>query len=137
MKGLRISFILLFAVSFLSYALASSVRAQILSIPSGSLGTTVQASVGEFYLNLSGFVSPFASIVLSSDGVLMRTTIADEKGNFSIPQVLIKMGFSHFCLDAIDFKRIGESYTCFTIPPATDSVTMNNIFLPPTLGLSR
>jgi hypothetical protein len=63
--------------------------------------------------------------------------MADEKGNFSIPQVLIRTGFSHFCLDAIDFKRIGESYTCFTIPPATDSVTMTDIFLPPTLGLSR
>jgi hypothetical protein len=134
---LRITLVLFFTFYILGFTLASSVHAQILSIPPGSLGTTVQASVGEFYLNLSGFVSPFASIVLSSDGVLMRTTIADEKGNFSIPQVLIKEGFSHFCLDAVDFKRIGESYTCFNIPPATASVTMVDIFLPPTLGLSR
>jgi hypothetical protein len=63
--------------------------------------------------------------------------VADEKGNFIISQVLIKAGFKSFCLDAIDFKRIGESYTCFSIPPATASITMKDIFLPPTLGLSR
>ena len=103
----------------------------------GSLGTGVGASVGEFYLSLWGYVSPFASIVLTSDNVFIRATVADEKGNFIIAQVLIKAGFKSFCLDAIDFKRIGESYTCFSIPPATASVTMKDIFLPPTLGLSR
>jgi hypothetical protein len=103
----------------------------------GSLSTDVGASVGEFYLSLWGYVSPFASIVLTSDGVFMRATVADEKGNFIISQVLIKAGFKSFCLDAIDFKRIGESYTCFSIPPATASITMKDIFLPPTLGLSR
>ena len=103
----------------------------------GSLGTSVGASVGEFYLSLWGYISPFASVVLTSDGIFLRATVADEKGNFIISQVLIKAGFKSFCLDAIDFKRIGESYTCFSIPPATASITMKDIFLPPTLGLSR
>ena len=103
----------------------------------GKFDAKVTAKVGEFYLNLSGFVSPFASVVLSSDGIFMRATVADEKGNFYISSVLIKKGFSHFCLEAVDFKRIGESYTCINIPPATGSVTKDKIFLPPTLGLSK
>ncbi|MCL4354854.1 carboxypeptidase-like regulatory domain-containing protein [Patescibacteria group bacterium] len=90
------------------------------------------------YLNLSGYIAPFASIVLtSSDGIFLRSTVADKYGYFYITDVPIKRGFSGFCLDAIDFKRIGESFTCFNIPPAQASVTMKDIFLPPTLGLSR
>jgi hypothetical protein len=114
-----------------------NVLAQTPFIPTGSLNTQVQASVGEFYLSLWGYASPFASISLTLDGIFARSTVADEKGNFIISQVLIKAGLTNFCLDAIDFKRIGESYTCFAIPPVTNSVTMKNIFLPPTLGLSR
>ncbi len=91
-----------------------------------------------FYLNISGYIAPFASIVLtSSDGTFLRSTVADKDGYFYITDVPIKRGFSGFCLDAIDFKRIGESFTCFDIPPAQGSVTMKDIFLPPTLGLSR
>ena len=114
---------------------ASRVLAQVKI--SSSSAVQVQASVGQFYLSLWGYASPFASISLTFDGVFMRATVADEKGNFIISQVLIKAGFTNFCLDAIDFKRLGESYTCFSIPPATNSVTMKDIFLPPTLGLSR
>lgn len=116
--------------------LSASVLAQTSSL-SASLQTQVQGAVGEFYLALSGYISPFASVVLTSDGIFIIGTTADAKGDFTIAQVLIKKGFSSFCLDAIDFKRVGESYTCISIPPATASVTMNNIFLPPTLGLSR
>lgn len=102
-----------------------------------SFSPKVSAQVGSYYLNLFGFVSPYASVVLTVDGVFIRATVADSGGNFSITQVLISAGFSHFCLEAVDFKKIGDSYTCLSIPPATDSVTKKNIFLPPTLGLSR
>ena len=103
----------------------------------GALGSKVQAQVGEFYLNLSGFMSPYASIILTIDGVFIRATVADGNGDFYISQVLIKSGFDKFCLDAIDFKRIGESLTCINVPPAHGSITKKNIFLPPTLGLSK
>jgi len=98
---------------------------------------TAQAQVGNFYLNLSGYISPYASVVLTIDGIFARATVADAGGNFSISGVLIKKGFSHFCLEAVDFKRLGDSYTCFDIPPAKGEVTMKEIFLPPTLGLSK
>lgn len=128
--------LLLFLLVFL-FAFRYVVFAQIDNPIRGALRANVSASVGEFYLNLSGYISPFASIVLSSDGIFIRATVADQYGNFSISQVLIRRGFSHFCLDAVDFRRIGESLTCFNIPPAQDSVTMKDLFLPPTLGLSR
>lgn len=106
--------------------------------PRGRLGTDVQAKIGEFYLNVSGFASPNASIVMSlPDGTYMRSAVADQNGNFYISQVLIRRGFSGFCLTAIDFKRIGESTVCFSFPPATGDITMRDLFLPPTLGLAR
>ena len=123
-------------VVFLSFASLNSSLAQ-KTLPRGSLPTTVQASVGEFDLTLTGYITPNASIVLTIDGVFARATVADQNGNFYITDTLIKRGASKICLDAIDFKRIGESVTCFNIPPAQGSVTMKDIFLPPTLGLSR
>lgn len=106
-------------------------------LPKGSLNSSVSGTLGDFYLSVSGYIAPFASIVLTSDGVYLRATTADESGYFRIPEVLIKKGFSKFCFDAIDFRRLGESFSCKTIPPATGSVTIEDIFLPPTLGLSR
>lgn len=102
-----------------------------------SFSPKVSAQVGQFYLNLYGFVSPYASVVLTVDGVFMRAGVADSGGNFSFIQILINAGFSHFCLEAVDFKKIGDSFTCINIPPATSSVDKKNIFLPPTLGLSK
>ncbi len=107
------------------------------TLPKASHNTNVSAKVGQYYLNLSGWISPYASVVLTSDGIFLRSTVADSNGNFYITGVLIKAGFSNFCLEAIDFKRLGESYTCFNVPPATEDVNFKDIFLPPTLGLSR
>ena len=98
--------------------------------------TKLQASVGKYNFSVSGIVSPFASIVLSFNSFFMASTVADGKGNFSIQNVLINEGFSKFCLEAVDVKRIGDSLTCFTIPPAKGNTEKKNIFLPPTMGLS-
>ncbi len=129
--------IFLLSTLILVFSLSGPVFSQITRLPTAALPTQVEASVGEFYLNLSGYIAPNASIVLTIDGIFARATVADGNGDFYITDVLIKRGFSSFCLDAIDFERLGESYTCFNIPPAQASVTMKDIFLPPTLGLSR
>lgn len=97
----------------------------------------VNAVIGEYYLNLLGLIAPYASVVLTSGNYVLRSTVADSRGYFSFSQVLINRGFSNFCLTAVDIKRLGESYKCFNIPPANGDVTLNNIFLPPTLGLQR
>lgn len=135
-KFLPVFFIIIIFSAFVNSVLAQT--------PRGKLGTDVQAKIGEFYLNISGFASPFASIVMSlpalrgeSDGTYIRSAVADQNGNFYISQVLIKRGFSGFCLTTIDFKRIGESKICFSFPPAQSDITMRDLFLPPTLGLAR
>lgn len=107
------------------------------TLQSSGLRSNVKASVGEYYLNITGFASPYASIILTVDGTVYRTSVADDKGDFSITGVLIRKGFSSFCLDHLDFKRIGESEACFSVPPATGSITKKDVFLPPTIGLER
>ena len=103
----------------------------------GSAQVQVGGQVGEYTLSLQGYLAPFASIVLQVDGTILRSTVADTQGYFSISSVLIKSGFDHFCLDGVDFKRLGQSEACFTVAPATGSIAMANIFLPPTLGVFR
>lgn len=97
----------------------------------------VSARVGEFYLNLSGYASPFASIILTSGGVFYRSAVADEGGFWSIHDILINKSFSSFCLQHIDYKNIGESTTCLTVPPADQDINKKDIYLPPTIGLQR
>lgn len=120
---------------FLLFGVSSAYAQQ--SNPLGTGRVNVKASIGEFYLSISGYIAPYASIILTSDGIYLRGTVADSSGNFYISQVLIKKGFTNFCLKAVDFKRIGESETCITVPPANGNIEKKEIFLPPTLGLER
>lgn len=99
--------------------------------------STVTATVGQLHLDISGIAAPYATIVLASKEVFLQSAVADQYGSFYIQPVLIKSGFSDFCLTAIDIKRLGESLTCIKVPPASSDVIMNNIFLPPSLGLYR
>ncbi len=124
---MRIYSFLVFIVSFF-FISASFVYAQ--------KAVELKASVGKYYFSVSGFVSPFASIVLSSNSIFMASTVADNKGNFSISNVLINEGFSDFCFEVVDLKRVGDSFTCLKIPPATGDTIREKIFLPPTVGLS-
>ena len=128
-------FICLIGLIGLIGPIVPSARARI--IQSNNPSVQVSGTVGEFQLNLYGWMSPYASIILTSNGVFMGSTVADKSGDWSFINIYIKRGFSGFCLTAIDFYRLGESETCLKIPPAQETVTMRDIFLPPTLGLSR
>lgn len=99
--------------------------------------TTVGAKVGEFTLSISGFVSPSASVTMRDGTTFYTSVTADQNGNFSISGLVIKSGFSGFCLYIIDKARLGDSSACFTFPPATGNINMQNIFLPPTISLSQ
>jgi hypothetical protein len=105
----------------------------------GGVGPTtgVGGTIGEYYLNISGFSSPFSSISLYIGNVFIRGTVADDKGNFSISQVLIKQGLTGFCLKATDAKQLGTSNSCISFPATTGSYERKNLFIPPTLALSK
>jgi len=130
-------FLVIFLAIILNSCFMLHNSAQALSKTTPTNLVKVSGRIGQFQLNVSGYISPYASIVMTSDGIFLRATVADRYGMFSFIDILIKKGFSHFCLDAIDFKRLGESYTCFNFNPANGDITMTNVFLPPTLGLSR
>ena len=129
-------FVLLLLVGVLLYS--SKALALPITYPRpASLNSTVSGTVGDFYISISGYIAPFASIILSSDKVYIRATASDQSGYFLLPEVLVKEGFNHFCFDAVDFRRLGESSSCMTIPPVYAPREIEDVFLPPTLGLSR
>lgn len=129
----KVIFVFIFFVLKLLYFHTSIVEASVAK----SLSVTATADVPGKYLSISGIIAPFASVVLLSNDIVLRGTVADQNGKFSISQVLIATGTSSICLDAIDYKSYGESYTCINITPITQDTVMNNIFLPPTLGFEQ
>lgn len=104
-----------------------------------STGVDVKATVGTATLTITGYQSPFASIILkTSTGVFIASTTTDAQGYFSISNVLINNSNLTYCFQAVDFRRIGLSESCIAIPgPITGKVNYSNVFLPPTLGLSK
>ena len=128
------SFLSIYAFCFLTFALRAN--AQTIVYP-GNVSTTVNASVGGVYLSISGYTSPYASIVMTSNGQFIRSVVADALGNFFISQILVRENFSNFCLSVTDFKRLGEAEACLDINPVTTDTTIDNIFLPPTVGLLK
>jgi preprotein translocase subunit SecG len=91
---------------------------------------TTNATIRGNTFTVSGFTSPFASVVITTSGQFLISTTADTQGNFSAP-VTIPVSTTALCLDALDFKRLGQSQACI------DTTTTNPIglFLPPTIGL--
>lgn len=116
---------------------ASSEYAQLLHAPAVTHSVDVNAQVGQFYVSFSGFIAPYASVTMLIDDTIVRSTVADGNGYFYLSQVLVQSGFDHFCLDAIDVKRLGESEACFKVPPVYADYKKDNIFLPPTIGLYK
>jgi len=131
---------LFFVLVILSLANPTSTSAQILFPEKAQSGATgVTATVGQFFLNITGYQSPNASIVIETvSGIFLSSTTADGNGYFSLSDILIKDDFPGFCFSAIDFKRIGESESCIEIGEViTEDKTYNDVFLPPTIGLSK
>lgn len=106
---------------------------------SQSRETTVIATVGSTTLTITGYQSPYASIILKTQGgTFLASTTADANGYFSISNVLINQSNLVYCFQAVDFKRIGISESCITIEgPIVGDVVHSGVFLPPTIGLSE
>lgn len=106
---------------------------------SKSKSSVVTATVGTYHLSVTGYQSRYASIILKTEnGTFLASTTADSNGYFSISNTLINSSVFTYCFQAVDFKRIGISEACITLDgPITGDVTKNDIFLPPTIGLSK
>lgn len=121
----------------LTFALPPAIFAQEKVAPAVVHTVSVGAQIGQFTANISGFIAPYASVVMTIDDVVVRSTVADANGNFYISQIAIKGGFDHYCLTAEDVKSLGQSKACFTFTGVTGNYTKTGIFLPPTLGLYK
>lgn len=119
--------ILLFLLLTTNYLLRPASAAT----PATQSGTiTTRAIVPGTTFVVSGFTSPFASVVLTANTQFLVSTTADAQGDFST-QILVPIRTQGLCLDAIDFKRLGSSQACIDL--STHSTI--GLFLPPTIGL--
>lgn len=121
------------------YSTNSYAQAELFPEFAESGAAVVIASVGDNYLNVNGYQSPNASIVITTtSGIFLQSTTADGNGYFGITNILITDNFPGFCFTAVDFERLGESESCVDIEETiTENQTYSDIFLPPTIGLSR
>lgn len=130
---------IIFLFVFALFSISSADAQILLPEEAQSESPVVKATVGEFYLSVDGYQSPNASVVIeTTSGVFLKSTTADGDGYFSMSDILITDDFPGFCFTAIDFKRIGESESCVNIENIiTEDQTYSDIFLPPTIGLSK
>jgi len=126
MKKLSIIFLTLLSAALLLQkpAFAASTTAT----QSGTV--TTSATIRGNTFTISGFTSPFASVVVTASSQFIVSTTADAQGNFSAP-VTIALNTTNLCLDTVDFKRLGSSQTCIN----TATTNPIGLFLPPTIGL--
>ena len=110
---------------------------QFVAASGASQHSEARAQVGQYSLSLYGFASPNASINIKSDNVLLTSGAADGNGNFAFTDLPITEGFSSFCFETTDVRRLGSSEGCMVIEPAEDDVVLRDIYLPPTIGLEN
>ena len=104
----------------------------------GSQKVDVNAHVGEFKVSIAGLASPNASVILKDEkNQFLASTVADSAGGFGFAEVNVKNGFSGFCLEQIDFKRLGESAGCLNFEPIQKSEEFREVYVPPTIGLYK
>lgn len=134
MKRLLPVFIVVLSCVLVSF---HSVFAQEKVAPAVTHTVSIGAHIGEYTINLSGLIAPYASVVMTIDTTVVRSTVADANGHFFLSQIVVKGGFDHYCLTAVDVRRLGQSKACFKMDPITGNYTRSDIFLPPTLGLYK
>lgn len=125
--GFSIALYVLASQSFGNYVYSES--------KSYNSGIKTSATVGEFGLQIAGLASPQAEVSLQmvDSSVPLSKTAANDQGAFSLPEILINKGLQEICLKTIDQKKTGTSTGCVQFLPASASITLQDIFLPPTL----
>jgi len=145
---MRIQKYIYIAFFVLNFFTVSPSYAQINSNPQGSFDVQIGGRVSSqsasqqitgstIPVNISGFASPNASIVIvDSDGNSITSFTADKNGSFTVTKVSLPAGSGEYCFKVVDFKRLGTSESCMTINPSTNT-NITNIYLPPTIGVER
>ena len=100
--------------------------------------TKISATVGENYLTISGYTSPFAQVTLtSSAGNLNRETTADSTGFFVFKSIFLPKKIGEISLLAEDTAGLVSSPVFLPEPPNNQDVFIENILLSPTITVAE
>lgn len=99
--------------------------------------TKISATVGEHFLTLSGWTSPYARVILSSSAnSLFGQTTADETGFFLFKFIFLPYKIGELALLAQDVNGFSSPPLYLPEPPAGQDLFIENVLMPPTLSLS-
>lgn len=99
--------------------------------------TTIKVTVAGATLSVSGYIAPYASVVMTVDNNIIGSVVADAQGNFSFSNITVPQTTSTVCFTAEDFKQLGTSEACISVKQIDGVISVSNVFIPPTLGVQR
>jgi len=101
------------------------------------LGVKVTAVVpGEWWLELSGWTSPYALVELNMEQIVKKVTTADNQGQFTF-RVALPRTIAPFCLIATDVSGTSSHPLCIAPPPPDFNILIKEVVIPPTLKIDR
>jgi len=99
--------------------------------------TKVTATIPYYWwLELTGWTSPYASVELSMEQVVKRVTTADSEGRFTF-RIALPRTLAPFCLIATDVSNISSHPLCLAPPPPEFDILIKEVVMPPTLKIDR
>lgn len=124
-------FLCIFAKSPKTWAQAATIQNPI------TISPLVTATVpAYFWLELTGWTSPWAQVELTMGQVIARLTTANDEGQFTF-RIPLPYKLGHFCLIATDISRITSSPLCLPPPPPEVTVVVKQVVMPPTLKIEK
>lgn len=103
-------------------------------IPYSTLVTTTVPAY--WWLELTGWTSPFASVELTMEQVVKRVTTADDQGQFTF-RIALPRTLAPFCLITTDISNTSSHPLCIAPPPPDVNILIREVVMPPTLSLSK
>lgn len=89
-----------------------------------------------FWLELTGWTSPWAQVELTMGQAIARMTTANDEGQFTF-RIPLPRELGHFCLIATDVSRTSSSPLCLPPPPPEVTVVVKQVVMPPTLKIDK
>jgi hypothetical protein len=97
----------------------------------------VTASVPSFWwLELTGWTSPYAQVELSMEQFLKRITTANDQGQFTF-RIALPRTLAPICLISTDISNISSHPLCLPPPPQEVNILIKEVIMPPTLKIEK
>jgi hypothetical protein len=130
----KVALFLIFAFSF-AYTFPFNETATAATRTIDKPHVEVSANIGEGILEIFGYASPNALIVLEGRGIY-EETISDKNGYFVFKNRRIRIRSQEVCLRAFINNAASSQPTCFPIP-AQKHIRIGPIILPPIISMNK